>query len=264
MPTVRRVLAPNPGPFTGPGTNTWLLGDGPARVLIDPGPDLDAHRQAVGRALEGAALGVILVTHDHLDHLAGAEALALGHHCRIARYPELADGDEILVSGLSLQAIHTPGHAPDHLSFWMAEDRVLFCGDLILGQGSSVIAWPGGDVGDYLDSIARVAQLAPRMLFPGHFDPVLAAGPRIEECRRHRLEREAQIAAALSPTAQDANQISRAVYGAELRSRPGAEQLHLAALASTRAHLEKLERDGRAQRILSAGPEPRWLLPEVG
>src|SRR5205809_5109911 len=126
MATVRRVVAPNPGPFTGPGTNTWVVGDDPVKVVIDPGPDNDEHLARIGHALAGAALGVVLVTHSHADHVELAERLAAGHGTRVAGFPELAGGDVVRVGKLSLTALHTPGHAPDHLAFWMAEDRVLF------------------------------------------------------------------------------------------------------------------------------------------
>src|SRR5437773_7869370 len=132
MATVRRVVAPNPGPFMGPGTNTWVVGDDPVKVVIDPGPDNDEHLARIGQALGGAALGIVLVTHSHADHLELAEGLAGRHHAYVARFPELADGDVVRIGKLSLTVLHTPGHAPDHLSLWMQDDRVLFSGDLIL------------------------------------------------------------------------------------------------------------------------------------
>src|SRR5437764_11072034 len=97
MATVRRVIAPNPGPYTGPGTNTWILGDGPALVVIDPGPDDERHLAALERAVAGHAVGVVLVTHAHADHLELAERFAGRHRARVARFPGLADGDVVRV-----------------------------------------------------------------------------------------------------------------------------------------------------------------------
>src|SRR5437879_38022 len=167
MATVRRVVAPNPGPFTGPGTNTWVIGDDPVKVVIDPGPDEAGHLAGIEQALGGAALGIVLVTHSHADHLELAEKLAAAHRTRVGRFPELGDGDVVRTGTLSMTALHTPGHAPDHLAFWMADDRVLFSGDLILGRGSSMVTYPEGDVAAYLRSLVRVAELQRRMLFPG-------------------------------------------------------------------------------------------------
>src|SRR4051794_186230 len=133
--TVRRVLAPNPGPFTGPGTNTWVLGDPPVCAVIDPGPDDEGHLAAIDQRLGAAAVGAVLLTHGHGDHVDGAERFAARHQVRVLRHPELADGDVVHVGPLSLGVLYTPGHAPDHVAFWLAEDRVLFTGDLILGQG---------------------------------------------------------------------------------------------------------------------------------
>ncbi|HUZ88456.1 MAG TPA: MBL fold metallo-hydrolase [Candidatus Acidoferrales bacterium] len=259
MATVRRVLAPNPGPFTGPGTNTWLVGDGPALILIDPGPDSSEHRSAIAERLGAAALGLILVTHGHPDHLEGAERLGRDHHCRVTRYPELADSDVVRVGGLALTAIFTPGHAGDHLAFWMPDDRVLFCGDLILGQGSSVVAWPEGDMAAYLHSLQRVMELAPRILFPGHFDPVLDGPAKIAEYRAHRLQREAAVRAALDPAPRDVATITELVYASELAGHADREALMRAASASVRAHLEKLVAEGAARAVVAEGADLAWV-----
>src|SRR5438445_7458467 len=97
MTTVRRVLGPNPGPFTGPGTNTWVVGEDPVKIVIDPGPNDDGHLAGIEEALGGAALGTVLVTHSHADHLELAERLASRHRARVARFPELADGDVVRI-----------------------------------------------------------------------------------------------------------------------------------------------------------------------
>src|SRR5215471_7240347 len=224
MASVRRVVAPNPSPFTGPGTNTWILGDGPALVVIDPGPDDESHLAALQRAVAAHAVGVVLVT----------------------RFPDLGDGDLVRVGPISLTAVHTPGHAPDHLAFWMADDRVLFTGDLILGRGSSMVTYPEGDVAAYLRSLERVAELRPRMLFPGHWDPVMEADAKIAEYREHRLARERQVVDELAAGGPGtARELTERVYAAELAAQEGREQLLRAAEMTLRAHLRKLVDEGR-------------------
>ena len=250
MATVRRVLAPNPGPFTGPGTNTWLLGDGRVTVVIDPGPDDDVHLAAIRRALGASPVAVVLVTHGHADHLALAERLAGLLGARLARHPDLADGDVVRAGGMSVTALHTPGHAPDHLAFWLHDDRVLFTGDLVLGRGSSMVTYPEGDVAAYLRSLERVAALRPRLLFPGHWDPVTDGEAKIAEYREHRLARERQVVAALAAGGPgSARELTERVYAAELALRDGQEEareeLLVAAEMTLRAHLRKLADEGR-------------------
>src|SRR5215470_3263641 len=258
MATVRRVIAPNPGPFTGPGTNTWLLDDGRVVAVVDPGPEDVRHLAALQKALGGSAVGVVLVTHSHADHLELAERLALLHDARVSRYPELSDGDVVHVGTMTLVALHTPGHAPDHLAYWMPEDRVLFTGDLILGRGSSMVTYPEGDVAAYLNSLERVAELRPRMLFPGHWDPVQEAQAKIDEYREHRLARERQIVAELDRDGPGtATELTERVYAAELAASEAREQLLRAAEMTLRAHLRKLVDEGRvAERDGRFSPRP--------
>lgn len=249
MALVRRVIAPNPGPMTGPGTNTWILGEAPAVIVIDPGPDDDAHLAAIERQLAGSAVGAVLVTHSHSDHLPLAEKLAARHRAHVSRYPELADGDMMHVGVLAVQALHTPGHASDHLAFWLPQDRVAFTGDLILGRGSSMVTYPEGDVAAYIRSLDRLSQLRPRLLFPGHWDPVEDAAGKIAEYRQHRLERERQVLDALASGPGTAADITRRVYAEEV----GADdRLMLAAEMTLRAHLKKLVDEGR----VGVGGEP--------
>ena len=244
MATVRRVVAGNPGPYTGPGTNTWIVGDEPSLVVIDPGPDDDRHLQAIEARLGGMPVGVILVTHSHPDHLPLAARLAERTGARVLRWRDgLDDGDLVRSGRLTLQAVFTPGHAPDHLSFWMPEDRVLFTGDLILGKGSSMVTYPEGDVAAYLRSLDRVAELGPRMLFPGHWDPVLEAEAKVAEYRAHRLERERQVVAELERGPGTAPELTRRVYAAEVSE----DALLRAAEMTLRAHLRKLVDEGRAE-----------------
>lgn len=248
MATVRRLVAPNPGPYTGPGTNTWIVDAGPVVVVIDPGPEDDRHLAALQRAM-GRPVGAILVTHSHADHRGLAERLAERVGARVLSHPELADEDVVRVGNLALVALHTPGHARDHLCFWMAEDRVLFTGDLVLGRGSSMVAFPEGDVAEYVRSLERVGRLGPRLLFPGHWDPVTeGAEERIEGYRRHRLERERQIWEELERGGPGtAAELTERVYAAELAGQTGAAELRRAAELTLRAHLRKLVDEGRVR-----------------
>ncbi|HKW73736.1 MAG TPA: MBL fold metallo-hydrolase [Candidatus Dormibacteraeota bacterium] len=238
MTAVGRVVAPNPGPYTGPGTNTWILDAGPVVAVIDPGPDDDVHLAALKKRLEGRTVGVVLVTHSHPDHLPLAERFAKPYHASVRRYPELGDGDVVRVGTLNIEALYTPGHSADHLCFAIAEDRAIFTGDLILGQGSSMVTYPEGDVAAYLHSLDRLAAYEPSILFPGHWDPVTDAMAKIAEYRKHRLEREAQVLAEVERGGGTARELMRRVYG-ELD-----EKLALAAEMTLRAHLRKLVDEG--------------------
>jgi glyoxylase-like metal-dependent hydrolase (beta-lactamase superfamily II) len=247
---VSRVVAPNPGPYTGPGTNTWILKAGPVVVVIDPGPDDDSHLAAISKRLNGATVGLVLVTHSHPDHLPLAERLAKPHHASVRRFPELGDGDVVRVGTLNLAALHTPGHSADHLCFWLVERRALFTGDLILGRGSSMVTYPEGDVAAYLRSLERIAALEPRVLYPGHWEPVKDARSKIDEYRAHRLEREAQVLAEVKRGAGTTPELTSRVYGADLD-----EALMPAAEMTLRAHLRKLVDDGAVRIRTDEGEE---------
>jgi glyoxylase-like metal-dependent hydrolase (beta-lactamase superfamily II) len=206
-------------------------------AVIDPGPDDESHLAAINKRIGGATVGVVLVTHSHPDHLPLAERLAASHHASVRHYPELGDQDVVRVGTLTVTALHTPGHSADHLCFWLAGDRALFTGDLILGRGSSMVTYPEGNVADYLQSLDKVASLNPRLLFPGHWDPVEDAMGKIAEYRKHRLEREAQVLAEVRRGRGAAQELTRRVYG-DLD-----DKLMVAAEMTMRAHLRKLVDD---------------------
>lgn len=238
------MVADNPGPYTGPGTNTWILGGDPVAVVIDPGPESDAHLAAIEARLAGAPVGLVLVTHSHPDHLPLAARFADRHGARVLRHPELADGDLLQVGKLSLRALYTPGHASDHLCFVQDADRAIFTGDLVLGQGSTMITHPDGDMAAYLRSVERVLELNPAILFPGHFDPVPDPLPKLRHYLAHRREREAQILEALRGRAgrpAAAAELTQVVYGAEVTD----PALLRAAEMTLSAHLKKLVDEGR-------------------
>ena len=243
MTLVTRVVAPNPGPYTGPGTNTWIVDAGPVVAVIDPGPDDDAHLAALEERLAQRPVGVVLVTHSHPDHLPLAERFAERHGATVQRHTALHDGDLVRVGTLNITVLYTPGHSADHLSFLLAEDGAVFTGDLILGQGSSMVTYPEGDVAAYLRSLDKLAALNPRILFPGHWDPVPDAMAKIAEYRRHRLEREAQVLGEVRRGGGTAAELTRRVYG-ELDA-----ELMVAAEMTMRAHLHKLVDDGAVREV---------------
>src|SRR5207237_7945271 len=141
---VTRAVAPNPAPYTGPGTTARIVEAGPVVAVIDPGPDDDSHLAALNQRLAGRTVGVVLVTHSHPDHLPLAERFAAPHHASVRRYPELGDGDVVRAGALILTALYTPRHSADHLCFLIPGDGAIFTGDLILGQGSSLVTYPLG------------------------------------------------------------------------------------------------------------------------
>ena len=243
-------MAPNPGPYTGPGTNTWLIDAGPVWVVIDPGPDDDSHLAAINRALGAKAVAAVLVTHSHPDHLPLAERFGAEHRATVHRFPALADGDVVRAGNLNITALHTPGHSGDHMSFWLPADQALFTGDLVLGRGSSMVTYPEGDVAAYLRSLERLLALNPRVLYPGHWDEVTDAMGKLAEYRSHRLDREAQVRAELGRGPGTARELTGRVYGNDL-----GEELARAAEMTMRAHLRKLVDDGAARIRVGRGED---------
>lgn len=258
--SIRRIIAPNPSVMTGPGTNTYIVGTGPY-VVIDPGSMEPAHLRAITSVGE---IKAILLTHGHPDHLAGALDLAemTGAELRASeRFWEtaqlsagngvLSDGHRIEEHGVPiLEVVATPGHSSDHLCFWLSQESAMFTGDLVLGEGTSVISPPDGNLADYLRSLERVKSYSPSTLYPGHFDPRTDATSWIDWYISHRLEREIQILDALAPAGSDVAQIVRRVY----RDYP--ESLYPVAERSVMAHLEKLVSEGRVQETKGTFSRP--------
>ena len=253
MRRVRRVLAPNPGPFTLEGTNTWVLGDAPA-VVIDPGPDDASHVDAVAR--EAGEVAAILLTHRHEDHAPAAARLAARTGAPVyAHRPEASErplADGAVIEGV--RAVHTPGHTSDHLCFLLEEDGVLFTGDTVLGKGTSVVDPPDGDMAAYVRSLRRLRELEPRTIYPGHGPPVLTPIGRLEYYLSHRAEREAQILRALGDGKRTPDEMVPGIYGSEV-----SPELFPAAARSVLAHLLKLEREGTVARTGQA-KEHRFVL----
>lgn len=238
-PEILRIVAPNPGPMTLEGTNTYLYGSDPC-LVIDPGPDhaghLDAIRAAAG---ERGGIGTVLLTHSHSDHVEGADKL--GAEVVLPRGGEtFAPG-----SGGSLRALATPGHAPDHIAY-LSADGVCFSGDLVLGLGSTIVP-PGGDsLAAYMGSLRLLQAEEPELIAPGHGPWITDPAAKLAEYVEHRLMRERRLLAAL-----ERGERSRAALLAEVWDDVPVELLPMAAMALD-AHLEKLEEEGRLPGGLTA------------
>lgn len=213
---MRSFLAPNPGPLTLDGTRSYVVGR-EAAAVIDPGPAIESHVSALARTVAGAADVVILLTHGHADHAAGADRLAELTGGRI-RGPgssrDIEDGDAFHTSAGPLVAILTPGHSRRHFCFHHPEAAAIFVGDLLLGTGNTtwIGEYPGG-VADYLDSLDRLEALDARTLYPAHGPAIRGAAAAIRRFRRHRLSRIEQVRRALARGCADPPAITRDVYG---------------------------------------------------
>ena len=228
------VRAANPSPYTLDGTNTWVVGRDPAWV-VDPGPALDAHLDAVAAAVaERGGAGGIALTHDHSDHAEGLPGLRarLGDP-PVGAWPALGDGGRFG----PFTALHVPGHAPDHLV--LVAGGAAFTGDAVLGAGSVFIAPGGGSLGAYLDGLRRLRALGLRTLHPGHGPVVEDPAAKLDEYVAHRLERERRILAALEAGARTEDELLDAAWDGI------PEGLRLPASWTLQAHLEQLRAEGR-------------------
>lgn len=242
---VRLILAPNPSPMTLEGTNTYLIGDR-SLILMDPGPNDDAHVASIEAAVAGAAVESILITHKHIDHAEVAERCAQLFDAPIASNAGPArPGDRHVGEGDrvgELLAVATPGHSSDHLCFVLEQGRTLFSGDHILGRGTTVVAHPDGDMGAYMASLERLRGLDLDRIFPGHGPVVNEPAAVIEEYIEHRLMRERQVVDGLAGAGEPVTPeelVARIYFDVD-------PILHPIAAMSVRAHLAKLAREGRA------------------
>jgi glyoxylase-like metal-dependent hydrolase (beta-lactamase superfamily II) len=203
-PLARRILAPNANVFTGPGTNTYLVGIDEI-VVIDPGPADESHLEAIV-GCGGDRIRWIAVTHTHQDHApgvaglkerTGAEVLAFNARDGLKPDRRIGDGYTIEATEFRLTAIHTPGHASNHLCFMLEEERMLFSGDHIMQGSTVVIHPPDGDMAQYMESLEKVRKLRLRSIAPGHGRVIDNPAETIDWYLAHRREREAQILAAL-------------------------------------------------------------------
>lgn len=209
-PRARCLLAPNPGMMTLDGTNTWVLREpGATRcVVVDPGPVEDGHLDRLDEEL--GDVGLVLVTHHHFDHSETAEELGRRKGCPVRAWgttytfgaDPLADDEVIDVDGLRLQVVFTPGHTDDSVSLLMPAEKTLLTGDMVLGRGTTVIAWPDGSLAPYFDSIERMRDLAVsgavERLWPAHGPVLDDALGILDYYLVHRRQRLAQVESALS------------------------------------------------------------------
>jgi len=249
LPGVRRVVAANPGPMTYHGTNTYLIDTKDGLVVLDPGPDDAAHVDAVLRAADGRKIDLILLSHTHHDHLGATAALAGATGAPTAGFRNSADpsfdpaiklDDGAEIAGML--ALHTPGHAADHLclAFPAPDGRaVLFSADHVMSWNSSVVSPPGGDMKDYFASLRRVLDRTDDVFLPGH-------GPPLPDPRRltralllHRMERERSILGRLHKAPMTMVGLREALYS---QTHP---RLQRAAERNVLAHLLKLQAEGR-------------------
>ena len=264
----QRIVAPNPSPMTLDGTNSYLLGrPGSGEVVVvDPGPDMAVHRRAIEDAARraDAQIVAVIVTHHHHDHAEAAgwstiwrAPLYAFDPSRVTGAVALADAAQIRCAGLVLRAVHTPGHTSDHLCLQVADTGAVLAGDHVLGRGTSVVAWPDGDLRAYLSSLRRIASMHATRLDPGHGPSIADPARVIAEYLAHRRERDEQILDAVEAGPATPAEIVADVY-ADVD--PG---LHLAAERSVRAHLVALADAGRV-RILGTANEsqPRFGLTD--
>ena len=247
-PMVRRIVAPNPGMMTGPGTNTYLVGVDEIAV-IDPGPDDPAHLDTIA-GCGGDRIRWILCTHTHSDHSPGAAGLkertgaeVLGFDSRddLTVDRSMADGDVLEGTEFRLAALHTPGHASNHLCFWLEQERLLFSGDHIMEGSTVVIAPPDGDMGAYLAQLERLRSMRIKAIAPGHGQLIGDPRAKIDEYVTHRLAREEMVASALQAAgACTVKELVATIYT------DVPEHLHEMAGYSVWAHLRHLAEQGRA------------------
>jgi len=251
------IEASNPGPMTGAGNHTYLLVSGGEALLIDAGVGHPDHLAAIARALaeNEATLTTVVVTHNHPDHATGVPALAaVFPRAVFAKFPwtddvapaglrlqPLADGDDIRFGSDAITAVHTPGHAPDHLALWHNPTRTLFSSDLVIAGSSVMIeASRGGNLSQYLHSLERMLELEPQRLLPAHGPAIDDPPAVVRSYLEHRRRRERQVIAALEAGHSSVEAIAESIYdGLEPR-------LMSAARENVRAHLDKLAADGLA------------------
>lgn len=255
---IERILANNPGPFTGPGTNTWLLDDNDGNVvIIDPGPVEVAHRDAIEKAVGDRLVASVLVTHTHPDHAPMANPLAsdlsvaaVGHSPGPEFVPDIqvADGDDVSFGRARLNVVYTPGHSQDHLCFRVG--NVVFSGDHIIG-GSSVMV---EDLGPYLGSLEKLRGTGIARICPGHGDEIDNPDEVIDWYLAHRRQRHEEVFRAIEMGARTVPDIVEVVY-AEVD-----ESLYPLAGRSVSAHLRLMSEEGR---IAFAGEDLVTLPPQT-
>jgi glyoxylase-like metal-dependent hydrolase (beta-lactamase superfamily II) len=275
-PLIRRVVANNPGPFTFTGTGVYIVGRGEVAV-IDPGPDLAEHLDALTAVLAGERVTAILTTHTHADHSPLARPLAAltgatiygraapgadtatvkldeGHDGAFQPDVVVADGQVIEGPGWTLEALATPGHASNHVCYVLREENALFTGDHIMGWSTTVISPPDGDMTDYYASLDKAAARGFATLWPTHGPPVTEVAPFLAAYKAHRLDRERQIMEQLAAGPRRIREMIPVMYAAV------DPRLHPAASHSVLAHMIHLTREGVVASDGAPGPDSLYRL----
>lgn len=262
-PLIRRVIAENPGPFTYLGTGVYIIGKGEVAV-IDPGPPIDAHLEALKKATAGERITHVFTTHTHLDHSPLAHPLAQWAGCKVYGLPDpsaahaqpsleedgeagftpdvlVKDGDTFSGPGWTLEAITTPGHMSNHVCYALKEENALFSGDHIMGWSTTVISPPDGNMGDYYRSLAKIRARNFTTLCPTHGPPVKDVNAFIDAYLAHRRAREEAIVARLKAGDTLIPEMVKVIYkDVDVR-------LHAPAAHSVLAHMIHLVEAGRAK-----------------
>ena len=268
-PLVRRLVAPNPSPFTYTGTCGYIVGRGNV-AFIDPGPQDSAHLDTILQALEGETLTHILVTHTHRDHspaartlqaLTGAQILGCASHAEIHNAPSgrldashdldhspdhvMSDGETLVGDNFALTAVHTPGHASNHVCFALAQENALFSGDHVMAWSTTIVAPPDGNMADYMASLDKLRARPEAVYYPGHGAPLKDPQRFVRGLASHRRQREASILAAIGAGVSNVSDIVARIYsGLD-------DKLKGAAALSVLAHLEDLL---ARNKIAAGGP----------
>jgi ribonuclease/clavin/mitogillin len=258
-PLVATVLGHNPGPFTGPGTNTYIIGTGERPILLDTGVGVAKWAELLPIGLRELArtdqLGRVVLTHAHQDHIGGMKDVnRIFGKLEVLKKPwptpgpdvvagvpltEIDHGAQVETEGATLEAVFTPGHAPDHLCYYLPEEKALFTGDVVLGAGTTIIPDETGDLGQYMDSLRRLLALDVEKIYPAHGPVIRNAKQKLREYIAHRELRERQVLAALEDGPLEVPAIVKKIYI------DVPEFLHAAAAQSVRSHLKKLSNEKR-------------------
>lgn len=279
-PLIQRVIANNPGPFTFTGTGTYIVGraePGATVAVIDPGPLDESHLAALLAAVEGRSVSHVLVTHTHRDHaplarpfadIVGAPVLAAPParttHVAASLDEEddetfspdivLTGGERLRGDGWTIEALPTPGHASNHMAFFLLEENALFSGDHIMGWSTTIVAPPDGDMTAYMASLDAVKARDFSTIWPTHGAPITEPGPFLEAYKAHRLAREAQVLARMAAGDRRISDMVPVLYAAvDARLWP-------AASLSVWSHLIALEQAGIVQATPGSTIDADWML----